>query len=139
MFDQIIELSKKTPGDVTQYAPLSYAYIGDAVYELVIRSLLLAEGDKKNEKLTKEAFSLVNARTQSAIGSAIGPLLSPEEREIWQRGRNAHVGHVPKSATIKEYHEATAFEALIGWLYLTGKNERAMELIMAGLEALQTI
>ncbi len=107
-------------------APL--AYIGDAVIELWVRETLISIGIRSSAACNAEALLFVTARSQSEAFSHIEPCLSPDETEIFKRGRNAHVT-TPKSATAAEYHRATGLEALIGALYLDGKRERAYELL----------
>lgn len=114
--------------------PLVLAYIGDSVYELYIREHLLFKGkDKKAHKLHVEAISYVKAQGQSDIIKKIEEKLTDEELEIFKRGRNAKSKTSPKNADIIDYRMATGFEALIGYLYLTGRKERLMELLRFGV------
>ena len=113
--------------DIRSFSPLTLAYIGDAIYEVVIRTIIVEKGNAPVNKLHHKASSLVKATAQKESMEIILPLLSSEEEAVFKRGRNA------KSYTsAKNYRIATGFEALMGYLYLTGKNERMLELIKAG-------
>lgn len=120
--------------DVRTYSPLVLAYIGDGVYELVIRSLLVGRGNAQANRLHKEASTLVNAGAQSASLERIKEELSEEEMQVFKRGRNANSATMAKHATMSDYRRATGFEALMGYLYLTGRMERILELVKKGLE-----
>lgn len=108
--------------------PISLAYIGDAVYEILVREHLVLEGDKPPEQLHRLAVSFVSATAQAAAIKKIEPMLTQEETAAFKRGRNAKVSHVPKGASVAHYHNATGFEALYGYLYLTGQTQRMREL-----------
>ncbi|MDO4788027.1 MAG: ribonuclease III domain-containing protein [Johnsonella sp.] len=123
--------------EAAQYSPLVLAYIGDAVYETVIRSLALSEGNRQVEKLHRYSAGFVRASAQADLGRYLLPLMSEEEADIYRRGRNAHSHTVAKNASIGDYRHATGFEALIGYLYLKGEERRALELIRIGLEGLE--
>lgn len=120
--------------DIRTYSPLVLAYIGDAVYELVIRSLLVGRGNAQANRLHKEASTLVNAGAQSASLERIKEELTEEEMQVFKRGRNANSATMAKHATMSDYRRATGFEALMGYLYLTGRMERILELVKKGLE-----
>lgn len=119
--------------DVRSYSPLALAFIGDAVFSLVIRALVLAGGNRSPEKLHRETSRYVCAGAQAAIGRALQELLTEEEHSVYRRGRNANPNHKAKNATEEEYMEATALEALCGWLYLKEEQERLLELIREGM------
>lgn len=110
------------------------AYIGDAVYEVVVRSLLVGRGNAQANRLHKEASTLVNAGAQSASLERIREELTEEEMQVFKRGRNANSATMAKHATMSDYRRATGFEALMGYLYLTGRTERILELAKKGLE-----
>ena len=112
----------------TQLSPLALAFIGDAVFDLLVRGALLEQPARPQHKLHKESAQRVNARAQAELAKKILPLLDEEEAEIFRRGRNAKPGHVPRGFTRGEYALATALEALLGWLWLEGRFERAREL-----------
>ena len=109
--------------------PLTWAYIGDAVYELYIRENLIKNTNLKPHKLHIEAVKKVKAGAQSEILQKIEEKLNDEEKDIIRRTRNTKNHHLPKNSNVKEYMYATAFEGLIGYLYLTGKQERLNEIL----------
>lgn len=119
--------------DAGGYSPLTLAYIGDDVYDLVIRTYILSMGNMPVNKLDRIARELVKAGTQSAMMSVLEPVLSDEEMSVYKRGRNAKSHTKAKNATIIDYRRATGFEALIGFLYLKGDYARMVELIREGL------
>ncbi len=108
--------------------PISLAYIGDAVYEILVREHLAIEGNRPPEQLHRLAVSFVSATAQAAAIAKILPMLTEDENTAFKRGRNAKVSHVPKGASVADYHNATGFEALFGYLYLTGQAKRMREL-----------
>ncbi len=116
------------PGDYRLLSPLDLAFVGDGVFELLCRELLLRGGSCPVKKLHQRKTELVNCQAQARALEKLWPGLSEEERAVALRGRNAHVGHVPKNARIADYHGATALEALFGWLYLGGETQRLREL-----------
>ena len=120
--------------DVRTYSPLVLAYIGDAVYEIVIRSVLVGRGNAQANRLHRKASALVNAGAQSAALERIKALLTEEEMHIFKRGRNANSATMAKHATMSDYRRATGLEALMGYLYLTGQKERAWALFRLGYE-----
>lgn len=124
------------PVDVRTYSPLVLAYIGDGIYELVIRSLLVGQGNTQANKLHKKASTLVNAAAQSAMIERIKEELTEEEMHVFKRGRNANSATMAKHASMSDYRRATGFEALMGYLYLTGNLTRLLELVKLGLEEL---
>jgi ribonuclease-3 family protein len=115
--------------DINQYSPLVLAYIGDTVYEIFIRTLLVYEGNAPVHKLHRRSVSFVKAKAQSDTVHRIMDLLSPEEQDIVRRGRNAKSGTIPKNADVAEYKYATGFESLMGFLYLKGDYERLMQIL----------
>lgn len=128
-FKECINLSSKTKIDTAQYSPLVLAYIGDAVYEVYIRTKLISNGNASVYKLHKLAIQYVKAKAQSDIIEHIKDQLTEEECRVYKRGRNAKSGTVPKNADIHEYHRATGLEAIIGYLYLEGNYKRLMEIL----------
>ena len=116
-------------GDPAQLAPLSLAYIGDTVYDLFVRTMLLETTTLTVHGLHKRAAKLVCAKAQAEAFRAIEPMLGEKELAVYKRGRNSHIGTVPKSASIMDYRTATGLEALIGFLYLSGENERINEIM----------
>ena len=114
---------------VNNLNPLTWAYIGDAVYELFIRENLIRNTKLKPHKLHVEAIKKVKAKAQAEILYHLEEKLSDDEKEIVRRTRNTKNHHLPKNSNVKEYMYATAFEGLIGYLYLTGKTERLQEIL----------
>lgn len=121
------------PGDLPA---LVLAYVGDAVYELAVRSLLVNGGSVKVDRLHKEAVKYVNAAAQAKVLRALDGKLSEEEAAIARRGRNSKSAHVPRSAGVIEYRQSTALECLIGYLYLKGDVKRLGEIIGTALTVL---
>ncbi len=120
--------------DIRTYSPLVLAYIGDGIFELVIRSLLVGHGNAHAARLHKKASNLVNAGSQSAMLERIKEQLTEEELHIFRRGRNANSPTMAKHASVSDYRRATGFEALMGYLYLTGRTKRLLELVKLGLK-----
>ena len=121
--------------DLRTYSPLTLAYIGDGVYELIVRTVLVKRGNCPVNRLHKQASSLVKAASQSAMMEVLEPMLTEEEAGVYRRGRNAHSPTMAKHATMSDYRRATGFEALIGYLYLKEDFTRMTELVHAGLTA----
>ena len=115
--------------DIRSFSPLTLAYIGDAVYEIVIRTIIVEKGNAPVNKLHHKASSLVKAVAQKEAMEKILPLLTKEEEAIYKRGRNAKSYTSAKNASVIDYRIATGFEALMGFLYLMGRNERMLELV----------
>ncbi|MBR0278284.1 MAG: ribonuclease III [Clostridia bacterium] len=109
--------------DPKQYSPLVLAYIGDAVYELYVRKMLISKANTQVDKLHKSAISIVKAETQCEAFRKIEQELSEEEMSVFKRGRNTK-SSVPKHATVLEYRIATGLEALVGYIYMTGNKDR---------------
>lgn len=122
--------------DIRTYSPLTLAYIGDGIYDLVIRSLVVAKGNTRAGELHKRTSQIVKAHTQAMMIDVLLPLLSKEEEEVYRRGRNAKSPTMAKNATMTDYRKATGFEALMGWLYLRDEFVRIVELVKNGVEAL---
>lgn len=120
--------------EATEFSPLVLAYIGDAVYELIIRSILVSMGNRPVNKLNKDATSLVKASAQSEIIKLISDSLSDKEYTVFKRGRNSSPHTMAKNASMVDYKYATGFEALIGFLYLDNRCDRALELIKLGVD-----
>ncbi len=123
------------PGDFRLLSPLDLAFVGDGVYDLLCREYLLQGGSCPVKKLHGRKTRLVRCQAQAAALRALWPRLTGEEQAVALRGRNAHVGHVPKNASTADYHGATAMEALFGWLYLAGDMPRVRELFALALDA----
>lgn len=120
--------------DIRTYSPLTLAYIGDAIFELVVRTVLVERKNTQAEKLHKAATKIVKAETQALMIEALKEDLTEEELAVYKRGRNAKAVTRAKNATMSEYRRATGFEALMGYLYLKGEMERMIKLIHLGVE-----
>lgn len=115
--------------DVNMLSPLTWAYVGDAVYELYIRTYLVNHTNLKPHKLHIEAIKYVKAKSQADALTKLDEFLTDEEKDIVRRGRNTENHHVAKNASVQEYMYSTAFEALIGYLYLTKQEKRIKEIL----------
>lgn len=127
--DGFILTDKEQSINPSQYSPLVLAYIGDAVYELYIRTMLVKKGNAPVHKMHRQATLYVKAKAQSDIIHSLQDQLTEEEFAVFKRGRNAKSGTTPKHADINDYRHATGFEALLGYLYLTGQKKRLIELL----------
>lgn len=130
---QLKELFHLEDQDLRSYSPLTLAYIGDGVYELIIRTILVKKGNCPVNRLHKKASSLVKAGAQSTIMEVIEEELTPEELSVYRRGRNAHSPTMAKHATMADYRRATGFEALMGYLYLKEDYTRMLTLVRMGI------
>ena len=119
--------------DAKSQSALSLAYIGDCIYDLVVRTVLITHEGGKHGSLHNKATKLVNAEAQADLIDAIEPELTDEERAVYHRGRNANNTSRAKNASIVAYRKATGLEALIGYLYLEGRHSRLVELMKMGL------
>ncbi|MDF2596652.1 MAG: ribonuclease [Clostridia bacterium] len=119
-----------------EYSPLALAYIGDAVYEIFIRTYVLNKGNAPVNKLHKASREMVRASAQAKLYYIIEPELSEEEKDVLRRGRNAKSMSTPKNADMTEYRHATGLEALIGYLYIQGNINRISQLIDLGMDKL---
>ena len=120
---------EKDGAEVNTMSPLTWAYVGDGVFELFIRTHLVNTTRLKPHMLHIEAIKYVKAEAQGKILNKIQEQLTAEEKDIVRRGRNAENHHLPKNATVEEYSYSTAFEALIGYLYLTKQDKRLDEIL----------
>ena len=120
---------KKDIKDVDMLSPLVWAYVGDAVYELYIRTHLINNSNAKPHKLHVESIKYVKAKAQADILKKLQDILTDEEKEIVRRGRNTENHHVAKNANVADYAQSTAFEALIGYLYLSKNDDRLKEIL----------
>lgn len=122
--------TNRTENEIHMMNPLIWAYIGDSVYDLYIRQGLIEETEYKPHKLHLLTSSEVNAKAQALTLDNLIEILTDEEKEIVRRGRNCKNYHVPKNTSVEEYAKATAFEGLIGYLYLTKKFKRLEEILI---------
>lgn len=128
-FENVLGEFNISEAEINQLSPLVLAYIGDTVYEVYIRTMLISAGNAPVHKLHKRSIEFVKAKAQSDIIHRIMESLSTEEQDVVRRGRNAKSGTVPKNADVTEYKYATGFEAFIGYLYLTRNHSRLMEIL----------
>ena len=128
-------LPESTEAEAGNYSPLVLAFAGDAFCELIIRTMFVKRGNARPNDLNKKKNQYVKAGAQSAMMKAVEPMLTERERLIFRRGKNAKPHTMARNATVSEYHRATGFEALMGYLYLSGQVERALFLIGAGVDA----
>lgn len=119
---------------LAQYSPLALAYIGDGVYDLIIRTMMVEKGNARVNQLHKKVSNLVKAATQAQMIHKLEPILTERERSVYHRGRNAKSYTKAKNASVMDYRCATGFEALVGYLYLDHQMERILELIKYSLE-----
>ncbi|MBQ4563741.1 MAG: ribonuclease III [Lachnospiraceae bacterium] len=123
--------------DVRTYSPLTLAFLGDAVFELMVRTLVVTKGNTAPEKLHKRTTRLVKAEAQAMMGHGIWEELTEEEQSVYRRGRNAQSYTHAKNATVSDYRHATGLESLFGYLYLCGRQERMLELMKRCVEIVE--
>ena len=131
---EVLSVFPQKEVDIRMYSPLMLAFLGDGVYSLLVRTMVVSKGNRQAHKLHEETGKLVSARAQAKIGDAIRGLLTQEEERIYHRGLNANPAHHAKNASLDEYLKATALEALCGYLYLQDKTERFLELLKEGMK-----
>lgn len=116
------------PCNPKQLSPLTLAFVGDTVYDLLVREKLVCDANRPVKSLHNLASSVVNAASQAQASRKIMPLLSEEETDVFKRGRNAHTNHKAKNMSESDYHAATGLESLFGYLYLSERTDRIREL-----------
>ena len=131
------ELFQMEEVDIREYSPLTLAYIGDSIYDLVIKSLVINEGNKQVNKLHQETSKLVQASAQSLMMRTLQEHLTEEEHAVYKRGRNAKSVSPAKNQSITDYRRATGFEAVLGYLYLKKDYKRLIDLVKIGLDSLE--
>ena len=134
LLNQIKETFNCGDVDVKTYSPLALAFIGDGIFEIIIRTVVIERGNRSADGLHKTKSRVVNAKVQAKMAEVLLEELTEEELACYKRGRNAKSHTVAKNASIAEYRKATGLEALFGYLYLSGKEERILELTKLGLE-----
>ena len=117
------------PVDIKTYSPLTLAYIGDGIFDLVIRSIVVGKGNTKASRLHARTSQIVKAHSQAMMVEALEEVLTEEEADIYRRGRNAKSPTMAKNSSMSDYRKATGFEALFGYLYLNNKYDRIVELV----------
>lgn len=120
--------------EIRAMSSVGLAHLGDAVYELLVRTWLCVHGKATGKSLHRATIAIVCAKKQAELSEKIQPLLTDEERDVFRRGRNANVHTIPHSADRATYQTATALEALFGYLYLKGERERINELFCVMME-----
>ena len=123
--------------DIKTISPLVFAYIGDSVYDLIIKSILVARGNISVNMLHKKASALVKANAQVRMYEVVKDMLTEDEESVFRRGRNAKSYTTAKNATKIDYRMATGYEALIGYLYMSDRVERIYELVSIGLKEVE--
>ena len=126
---------EKNEAEINQLSPLTWAYVGDCVFELYIRTKLINETKLKPHELHIKAINYVKAKAQAQMLHNLNDCLTKEEQDVVRRGRNAQNHHLPKNANVQDYMYSTAFEALIGYLYLCKKDQRVKEIIEMAIKS----
>ena len=134
LLSQIKEQFACEPVDVRTYSPLTLAFIGDCVFDLIIRTVVVERGNRAANGLHKTKSAIVKAQTQAEMIELLLPELTAEEESVYRRGRNAKSYTTAKNASIGDYRKATGFEALIGYLYLQDDMDRVLYLVKKGLQ-----
>ena len=122
--------------DVREYSPLTLAYIGDSIYDLIIKPLVVNEGNRPVKELHRQTSRYVKASAQSQMMRVLQDKLTEEEHGVYKRGRNAKSVSPARNQSVTDYRRATGFEALMGYLYLRKEWTRMLELVKEGLESL---
>lgn len=132
--EEVFEMMKVKKVNPRMYSPLTLAFIGDSVYDLIIRTKVVTKANAPVNKLHRESSQYVKASAQAAMILKLQDSLTDEEVAVYKRGRNAKSGSVPKNAKLIDYKNATGYEALVGYLYLKGQLTRIFELVNKGLD-----
>jgi len=135
--DKIDIYDSLDPKDAKLYSPLALAYVGDSVFELMVRAMFVLEKDYPVSLMHKRATKFVSARAQSAIIENISEFLTEQETEIYKRGRNAKVHTMAKNMSVEEYKKSTGFEALVGYLFITGQLARLKEIFSLTVDVVE--
>lgn len=141
--DSILQhIRENFPGkrqDPKAYSPLALAYMGDALYDLIIRTVVVERGNRPVRDLHRIAVRYVSAEAQAKIVSALQDRFTEEEEAVYRRGRNSKPHTKAKNASMEDYLKATGFEAVLGYLYLTDNTDRALEMVRDGLAAVGSV
>ena len=135
--DSISECFEIQEVDIRTYSPLALAYIGDCVFDLIIKTLVMNEGNQPVQKMHQKTSSIVQASSQSKMMRILQPILTEDEHAVYKKGRNTKAVSPAKNQSLTDYRRATGFEALMGHLYLTGQYDRMTELVKMGLSYLE--
>ncbi|MCI8287005.1 MAG: ribonuclease III [Lachnospiraceae bacterium] len=117
------------------YSPLTLAYVGDAIYDLIIRTMVVERGNRPVNELHRLSIKYVSANAQAQMAQALEGSFTEEEQAVYRRGRNSKPHTTAKNASVQDYLRATGFEAVLGWLYLRDDMKRILELVRNGIEA----
>ena len=139
LLDEIHSFFPAKDKDIRSLSPLKLAYLGDAVFEIIIRTIIIEETEGRVKHLHKRSSELVNAASQAKLILALQDELTEDELSAFRHGRNAKTSSVAKHADIRDYRNATGLESLFGYLYLCGNSKRAIELVKIGFEKLNII
>jgi ribonuclease-3 family protein len=134
LLDQIHKEFGSEGVDIRTYSPLTLAYIGDAVFELIIRTLIVEKGQRAANTLHKHTTKIVCAQTQAKMIESVYDSLSEEEQDIYRRGKNTKIHSSAKNASLSDYRKATGFEALCGYLFLKNDTARIIYIVNNALE-----
>lgn len=134
--EQIKEYFPASDQDIRTYSPLTLAFLGDGIYEAVVRTVVVNQSNRASSKLHDMTVRYVKAPAQAKMVDILSPMLTEEEAEVLRRGKNASPHNIAKSGSRAEYFKATGFEALMGYLFLKGQSDRMLELIRAGMQGL---
>ena len=134
MLELIQETFPNKQQDIRTYSPLTLAYVGDAVYDLIIRTMVVEQANRPANDLHRITVKYVSANAQSKMIQALLEELTEEEQSVYRRGKNSKPHTTAKNATVADYMKATGFEAVIGYLYLTNQMPRVLELVKLGIE-----
>lgn len=134
LFDKIRQTFSCEEQDIRTYSPLTLAFMGDCVFEIIIRTVLLERGNRQVNSLHKTKSKIVNASVQAKMAEALYDVFTEEELAVYKRGRNAKSHTMAKNASVNDYRKSTGLEAVYGFLYLTGQEDRLMELTKLGLQ-----
>lgn len=134
LLDEIKKKFDCKPVDIRTYSPLALAYIGDAVYDLIVRSVIVARANRPPAKLHKAVIQYVNAKTQAKMIEVLEAELTEEESAVYHRGRNSKSYTTAKNASVTDYRKATGLEALFGYLYLNNEMDRLLNLVCSAFD-----
>lgn len=135
--DSISECFGMQEVDIRTYSPLALAYIGDCVFDLIIKTLVMNEGNQPVQKMHQKTSNIVQASSQSKMMRVLQPILTEDEHTVYKKGRNTKTVSLAKNQSLTDYRRATGFEALMGYLYLTDQYDRMTELVKKGLAYLE--
>ncbi len=139
VLQQIREEFSLESRDIRTYSPLTLAFLGDCVFDLIIRTIVVEQANQPAHQLHQKKSKIVKAKTQAQLAEVLWESFSQEEQAVYKRGRNAKSGTSAKNASIADYRKATGLEALLGYWYLIGENKRMLALLHQGLEQLKML